>query len=173
MSRPVWPVGHYVSGLSVCHTLRVPQCMQHPANYRACSVQQIIVHVASSKLSCMQRPANYRACSVQQIIVHAASSKLSCIAASSKLSCMQHPANYRACSVQQIIVHAASSKLSCMQRPANYHACSVQQIFFLSCMHCNANMTLMWTSYFVLTLTSIQPAPEVAFNFDFNFVNPH
>ena len=42
MSRPVWPAGHYVSGLSVRHVLGVPLWVQRPAktafstNYHAC-----------------------------------------------------------------------------------------------------------------------------------------
>ena len=32
MSCPVWPAGHYVFGLSVCHTLWVPLCVQSLEN---------------------------------------------------------------------------------------------------------------------------------------------
>ena len=46
MSRPVWPAGHYVSGLcvrpSVRHTLGVPLCVQRPA--KTMPFQQIIMH---------------------------------------------------------------------------------------------------------------------------------
>ena len=41
MSRPVWPAGHYLYGLSVHHILGVPLCVQRPA--KAMPFQQIIM----------------------------------------------------------------------------------------------------------------------------------
>ena len=55
MSRPVWPAGHYVSGLSVRpsvfpsvrHVLGVPLCVQRPA--KTMPFQQIIMHALQSQ----------------------------------------------------------------------------------------------------------------------------
>ena len=154
MSRPVWPVGHYVSGLSVLpsvrHALGVPLRMQRPA--KAMPFQQIIMNAFAIPTwprcespilcwpwppwvpLCVQCPA--KAMPFQQIIMHA-------------LQC-QHDLDVHLLFCVDLDLHNLFPK-SCLTFFSSiltdgYHfACSAQQKLCLfnklSCMHFTTNMT--------------------------------